>query len=773
MLAPLFSKPQSSLSVQAKRLVAMRFLIYTGFQTSYFIGVIGTLTYADDASVVATSLAVLFMNVFVILGSFAGGAALDAWGPRHHFLLSIVGTVTTGAAIIAFGSATGIVLLGAVLLGFVMGFAQPIATSYPAYLTDDPVELKDINSAIAMFSNVSIIVGPTLGGFVAATASSRAVFVLMMLFTALALIAGWGFRPQASHVAGDADADSAEEGERAGQSPSPSASTRVTFATSIKTVFTNSVLALLFCIIFLSNFGYGAFDPLESFFYRDVLHVGVEWMGWLSSASGVGAVLGAVVALRLPPHLVNLKTLLMALMSVGLGSLLYVGTPYVGVALVGQIVLGVAWGVVNPLHNTIVQTTAPLEQLGRVNSVMGFGNMFAGVAPLAIAPWLAATFGVQQTLVGAGMVVTAVPAALLLFGRRHFDRAARQKKPSQHLMKIAILPKNVECCDALRLGPGRPSGSATTKGGQAPLWRSGPNGLCLGIPCTPFTNTPRIAAQPRKAPMDTTFSHIKAVFCDIDGTLLTSQHTVSPRTVAAIRALRERGVLFGLCTGRDAHATEAMYELWGIEGLVDVMVGCGGAEVIDRAHDINELSYPLPGETIARICEHMADLPATPVCPRDGVFYVPESNACVEHLSRVDGVPYQVVDFAEFLREPQPKVMFTMAPEVMPRVIERASTFADNTVKAAALQTTQRLYEFMDPRVSKTRGLVRVAELNDMELQNICVFGDADNDTCMVADAGVGVAMANGSDATRAAADFVTASNDKDGIAIFIEEHLL
>lgn len=207
--------------------------------------------------------------------------------------------------------------------------------------------------------------------------------------------------------------------------------------------------------------------------------------------------------------------------------------------------------------------------------------------------------------------------------------------------------------------------------------------------------------------MDTTFSHIKAVLCDIDGTLLTSQHTVSPRTVAAIRSLREHGVLFGLCTGRDAHATEAMYELWGIEGLVDVLVGCGGAEVIDRAHDINELSYPLPGETIARICEHMADLPATPVCPRDGVFYVPESNACVEHLSRVDGVPYQVVDFAEFLRDPQPKVMFTMAPEVMSQVIERASTFADNTIKAAALQTTQRLYEFMDPRVSKTRGLVR------------------------------------------------------------------
>lgn len=422
MSLSLISKSRPSLSAQAKRLVAMRFLIYTGFQSSYFIGVIGTLTYADGASVVATSLAVLFMNVFVILGSFAGGAALDAWGPRRHFMLSIVGTLATGAAIIAFGDATETVLAGAVLLGFVMGFAQPIATSYPAYLTDDPVELKVINSTITMFSNVSIIVGPTLGGFIAAAASSRAVFVLMMLFTLLALIAGWGFKPQAVSTAGHADADSAEEGKRAGQSPNPNTSARATFATSIKTVFTNSVLALLFCIIFLSNFGYGAFDPLESFFYRDVLHVGVEWMGWLSSACGVGAVLGAVVALRMPPRFVSLKTLLVALMTVGLGSLLYVGTPYVGVALIGQIALGVAWGVVNPLHNTIVQTTAPLEQLGRVNSVMGFGNMFAGVAPLAIAPWLAATFGVQQTLVGAGIVVTAVPAALLLFGRRHLDR---------------------------------------------------------------------------------------------------------------------------------------------------------------------------------------------------------------------------------------------------------------------------------------------------------------------------------------------------------------
>ncbi|MFQ7393467.1 MAG: hypothetical protein ACLRM9_09720 [Collinsella aerofaciens] len=64
------------------------------------------------------------------------------------------------------------------------------------------------------------------------------------------------------------------------------------------------------------------------------------------------------------------------------------------------------------------------------------------------------------------MVVTAVPAALLLFGRRHFDRAAAVK-PSQHSMKIAILPKNVECCDGLP--EPAPFGFGHHKG-AAPLW---------------------------------------------------------------------------------------------------------------------------------------------------------------------------------------------------------------------------------------------------------------------------------------------------------------
>ena len=342
MLASLLSKPQPSLSVQAKRLVAMRFLIYTGFQTSYFIGVIGTLTYADDASVVATSLAVLFMNVFVILGSFAGGAALDAWGPRRHFLLSIVGTLATGTAIIAFGSATGVVLLSAVFLGFTMGFAQPIATSYPAYLTDDPVELKDINSAIAMFSNVSIIVGPTLGGFVAAAASSRAVFVLMMLFTVLAFVVGWGFRPQTAMSPGMRMPIRQRKGSVRDKAPTPARPPALP-SQPVSRQSSPTASSRYFSASFF--FRTLATEPsIRSSRFSIAMSYASALSGWAGSRRPAAWARCWVPCSRSACRRTwsTFKTLLVALMSVGLGSLLYVGTPYVGVALVGQIALGMA-----------------------------------------------------------------------------------------------------------------------------------------------------------------------------------------------------------------------------------------------------------------------------------------------------------------------------------------------------------------------------------------------------------------------------------------------
>ena len=64
-------------------------------------------------------------------------------------------------------------------------------------------------------------------------------------------------------------------------------------------------------------------------------------------------------------------------------------------------------------------------------------------------------------------------------------------------------------------------------------------------------------------------------------------------------------------------------------------------------------------------------------------------------------------------------------------------------------------------------------ELHGIPMEELCTFGDADNDYDMTVAAGIGVVMANGSERTKQAADYLTEDNQHDGVAAFIEKHLL
>ena len=75
--------------------------------------------------------------------------------------------------------------------------------------------------------------------------------------------------------------------------------------------------------------------------------------------------------------------------------------------------------------------------------------------------------------------------------------------------------------------------------------------------------------------------NVKAVMCDIDGTLLSSNGSVTPKTIEANKKLREHGILFGISTGRDVPSVKQLLKVWGIDGLVDLMVGSNGGEIND------------------------------------------------------------------------------------------------------------------------------------------------------------------------------------------------
>ena len=444
-----------ALAPAARRLVLMRFLIYVGIQSCYFIGVLGTLTYSMDGEVASTAVVVALLNLFQIVGSFAGGAYLYARGPRLHFALLVIVMLAVDAFCIVFGGDMSALTFGAACLGFSLGFFEPVSRSYPAYLTADAIELKRINSALSIVSNIGVVVGPLSGGAIASVAPTRAVFAFMGACVVLAVIPAAGFRPvigvraegggQGAGLAAELTEGSAgagadccaagSSGRLAGSRSSlgPSgrpAGSRSSLIEGIRAVFSNAALSFLFWAGFLSYLGYGALDPLESLYYRDVLQVGVAWMGWLSAASGVGAVAGALLVLRIPVRRVTVRTLLVLLCGMGIGCLVYVGTPYVLVALVGQVLLGLAFGMIVPLQNTLVQMHAEVEVIGRANSMMTFGASAGGVIPLLMSPWLAAMLGVQGTLLLASVLVASFPVLVLVFGHQRIARIDAEAHPA-------------------------------------------------------------------------------------------------------------------------------------------------------------------------------------------------------------------------------------------------------------------------------------------------------------------------------------------------------
>lgn len=266
---------------------------------------------------------------------------------------------------------------------------------------------------------------------------------------------------------------------------------------------------------------------------------------------------------------------------------------------------------------------------------------------------------------------------------------------------------------------------------------------------------------------------IKAIMCDVDGTILTDQNIVSPRTVEAIKKVREKGMLFGLATGRDVLNTKGFLKDWGIEGLVDIIIGTGGGEIYDIPLKVNKSSYPLAPELIHEIVQHYQDMDVNFAIPFEGDLYTPKEDRHIKLLSDVDHVPYKVVDYKIFLDQPMPKIMIVCDPETMDQVVERSKTFHNDRYKSASLITASVLFEYMDPRISKANGLREVMELHGLTMEELCTFGDADNDYDMTLHAGMGVVMANGSEKTKSVADYITDDYNHDGIANFIEQHFL
>ena len=403
---PFITPEKGPFSTPTRRLVATNFLQQLGFQATYFVGIIGCATYILGAGALEISVLVLCLNAFLVIGSFVGGAVIDAIGPRRTLVASLSAMSVAGFIGWFAPVSYPVLYLMGIMGGFLFGVGTTAMDAYPRYMVDGRGELKRMNSLNNTATCLSVIVGPTLGGTMTTILPTQCVFSILALCVLPAIWLVWR-TPETKCPA------RATKGDRRGAKAFLS-----DIGEGIRITFTHDELRLLFFIGFLGFFCYGAFDSLESLFYRDYLQVGTEWMGWLSAFAGVGSTLGSLFILKVPSKKLSMKLLSAFLLLTGVGSMVYTGTPLLACAVAGQVLTGLGFGAMGPVRSTLTQERCDPSYVGRVTSVMRVGLNSAGVLPLLVAPFLANALGVQPVLFGASTLTAVISAVLVAYAAK-------------------------------------------------------------------------------------------------------------------------------------------------------------------------------------------------------------------------------------------------------------------------------------------------------------------------------------------------------------------
>jgi len=264
----------------------------------------------------------------------------------------------------------------------------------------------------------------------------------------------------------------------------------------------------------------------------------------------------------------------------------------------------------------------------------------------------------------------------------------------------------------------------------------------------------------------------KLIAADIDGTLLTNDRRLTERTVEAIRAARKKGVLFTLSTGRPLQGIRRYAHL--LSENVPVIT-YNGSVVLTA--DTQEVLYSvgLPDEAALFICREALRRDVTAVAWAGNRLYARRINDDVmDYRLMTMEMPILVPDEASFTDatgDQVTKMLWIDAPDTIARYMKEMNAILPPEVKCVT--SNPRYLEFMRCGVSKSAALSSAAEHLGIAREDVIAVGDGLNDLDMISWAGMGVAMGNAADAVKKAADYVTLSNEEDGLAKAIEKLIL
>lgn len=265
--------------------------------------------------------------------------------------------------------------------------------------------------------------------------------------------------------------------------------------------------------------------------------------------------------------------------------------------------------------------------------------------------------------------------------------------------------------------------------------------------------------------------NIKLVLCDIDGTLLNSQQTVSPKTKKALCHLKEKHILLGIATGRSPYSITRLMSEWGLENHIDYIIGLNGANILDINHQELINTCLLEGQYIQEILEDFKEFDKNIGIFDGPSFHVLEDREQASNIAKGDRLELVIDDLTIYHQKSIGKIMFMAKPEIIDQMDEKYQNKI-HSQHYRAVRSTPDLLEFMNPALSKLKGIETICHQLKITKENVLVFGDELNDLEMI-EGCVGVAMGNANPKIKAIAQYTTKSNDENGIGYFLEKYIL
>jgi Cof subfamily protein (haloacid dehalogenase superfamily) len=261
---------------------------------------------------------------------------------------------------------------------------------------------------------------------------------------------------------------------------------------------------------------------------------------------------------------------------------------------------------------------------------------------------------------------------------------------------------------------------------------------------------------------------------DLDGTVLRRDLRITPRTVAALDRLRERGTRLVVATGRRFEGAREHASRLGF--TQDDPVICYGGSMVRRMNGGETLlHFRLQRNLGVEVLEWAAhrDLHAR-VFVDGRIITSPETSAAMKHLRRSDWPDVSIVDSpADWLRgggEEPTKLVLVDHPERVQRWLGEA-----RAAFAGRLFVTRSLPHYVEVgglKGTKSTALRFLCDHWGVDPARTIAFGDADNDVDMLRFVGHGVAVGGMTDEVRKAADAVAPPVDEDGVASYLEKLL-